>query len=112
MNTRFDSDGVVVARAVAKIQALADEVAETNKLLLAEIDRDRKLMAGIQKRDKEIAELKSKIAALEAANGPLPREGNRLLPNKWRGTEVSPGMLKFKKKYWSLRQKVRKGFRK
>ena len=76
-----------------------------------EIDRDRKLMAGISKRDKEIAQLRKQLGKV----GPRPdskaakRSLGAFMPRSLRGTDVPAPLLKVKRAYWSAKSKMRKG---
>lgn len=93
-----------------QVRRLTVELEETCDALLFEIDRDRKLLAGIQKRDRKIAELKQRVRVLEKKLG-IPNEeraGLPFLPNSLRGKDVPRGVLQIKKKYWAIRSTFRK----
>ncbi|MDK7180139.1 MULTISPECIES: hypothetical protein [Corynebacterium] len=93
-----------------QVRRLTVELEETCDALLFEIDRDRKLLAGIQKRDRKIAELKQRVRVLEKKLG-IPdeeRAGLPFLPNSLRGKDVPRGVLWIKKKYWAMRSTFRK----
>mgnify|MGYP006872916838 FL=1 len=93
-----------------QVRRLTVELEETCDALLFEIDRDRKLLAGIQKRDRKIAELKQRVRVLEKKLG-IPdeeRAGLPFLPNSLRGKDVPRGVLQIKKKYWAMRSTFRK----
>ena len=93
-----------------QVRRLTVELEETCDALLFEIDRDRKLLAGIQKRDRKIAELKQRIRVLEKKLG-IPdeeRAGLPFLPKSLRGKDVPRGVLQIKKKYWAMRSTFRK----
>lgn len=93
-----------------QVRRLTVELEETCDALLFEIDRDRKLLAGIQKRDRKIAELKQRVRVLEKKLG-IPdeeRAGLPFLPNSLRGKDVPRGVLQIKKKYWAIRSTFRK----
>jgi len=93
-----------------QVRRLTVELEETCDALLFEIDRDRKLLAGIQKRDRKIAELKQRISVLEKKLG-IPdeeRAGLPFLPESLRGKDVPRWVLQIKKKYWAMRSTVRK----
>ena len=93
-----------------QVRRLTGELEETCDALLFEIDRDRKLLAGIQKRDRKIAELKQRISVLEKKLG-IPdeeRAGLPFLPESLRGKDVPRWVLQIKKKYWAMRSTVRK----
>ncbi|MCG7290044.1 hypothetical protein MHX64_08180 [Corynebacterium sp. ACRPZ] len=93
-----------------QVRRLTVELEETCDALLFEIDRDRKLLAGIQKRDRKIAELKQRVRVLEKKLG-IPdeeRAGLPFLPKSLRGKDVPRGVLQIKKKYWAMRSTFRK----
>ncbi|MCZ9292730.1 hypothetical protein L8U61_11365 [Corynebacterium sp. c8Ua_144] len=93
-----------------QVRRLTVELEETCDALLFEIDRDRKLLAGIQKRDRKIAELKQRVRVLEKKLG-IPDEkgaGLPFLPESLRGKDVPRWVLQIKKKYWAMRSTFRK----
>ena len=98
-------------RLIAQVESLSVELVAANEALLEEIDRDRKLMAGISKRDKEIAQLRKRLGMTDPITGSkgARRSLGTLLPRSLRGTEVPGPLLKVKRAYWSARSKMRKG---
>ena len=62
---------------------LATELVKAYSDLLFEIDRDEKLLKGIQRRDEEIRRLKSRIRKLESTKS-----------------------LRLQRRYWNLRKKI------
>lgn len=101
---------LILDRAILQAKNLADEVIAVNKLLIDEIERDRRLMSGIQKRDREIEELKAELKALKKdLGGPKSRKARsmralrlgRLLPKSLRGTDVPAPLLRLKRMYWA-----------
>lgn len=62
---------------------LATELVKAYSDLLFEIDRDEKLLKGIQRRDEEIRRLKSQIRKLESTKS-----------------------LRLQRRYWNLRKKI------
>ena len=104
------ADDLTLDRAISQAEDLAEEVIAVNKLLLAEIERDRKLMWGIQKRDREIAKLKAELKALKNEPAGLRRwkaklsrglRPGQLLPKSLRGTDVPAPLLRLKRIYWA-----------
>lgn len=104
------ADDLTLDRAISQAENLAEEVIAVNKLLMAEIERDRKLMSGIQKRDREIARLKAELKALKNEPVGLKRwsaklstslRPGRLLPKSLRGTDVPAPLLRLKRIYWA-----------
>lgn len=65
------------------IPNLATELVEAYSNLLFEIERDEKLLKGIQRREEEIHRLKSQIEKLESTKA-----------------------LRLQRRYWSLRRKI------
>ncbi|MCT2339122.1 hypothetical protein [Corynebacterium sp. p3-SID1056] len=109
-------DDLLLDRAILQAERLAEEVIAVNHRLIAEIERDRKLMAGIQKRDKEIARLKSELEAARSDASLKTRVlkfkpgGGKLLhrlrlgcllPASLRGTDVPAPILRLKRMYWA-----------
>lgn len=79
----------VANRANKKIGDLAKELSDAYALLSSELDRDGKLLTGIEKRDKSIRKYKDRIKALEAHIEKLE----------------STKAVRYQKKYWSIRKK-------
>ena len=96
---------------IAQVESLSAELVAANEALLEEIDRDRKLMEGISKRDKEIAQLRKQLGKtgrrLDSKTA-KPSLGT-FMPRSLRGTDVPAPLLKVKRAYWSAKSKMRKG---
>lgn len=60
------SADIMAERSVTLITELSDELAEVTSTLLSEIERDRNLLGGIVKRDRQIKALKKRIQQLES----------------------------------------------
>lgn len=104
-------------RLIAQVESLSAELVAANEALLEEIDRDRNLMAGISKRDKEIAQLRKQLGktaprsdskAAKRSNA-AKRSLGAFMPRSLRGTDVPAPLLKAKRAYWSAKSKMRKG---
>ena len=93
--TEYHKQRPVAERSQALILRLAKDLAETSDQLVKEIDRDEKLMNGIQSRDKKIAELKRQVDELHAR---LDRLENARL-------------LKIQREYWKVRKRLKKKFK-
>lgn len=98
-------------RLIAQVESLSAELVAANEALLDEIDRDRKLMAGISKRDKEIAQLRKQLGktAPRSDSKAAKRSLGAFMPRSLRGTDVPAPLLKVKRAYWSAKSKMRKG---
>ena len=84
-------------RANKKIGELARELSDVYALLTDELDRDGKLLTGIEKRDSAIAKHKSRIKELESKVHRLEAHIEKLKATK---------AIRYQKKYWSVRKKI------
>lgn len=87
----------IAERANIKIGELAKELSDAYALLTTELDRDGKLLTGIEKRDSAIAKHKTRIKELESKVLRLEAQIEKLESTK---------AIRYQKKYWSIRKKI------